>query len=157
MEQLDTKYTHSKLRFTTKKDLQLKNEVIELLKSGEMDDPVGCPQRTVRTRAPSNKPDQDAHSADTYIPKEVEATPVLSSLDKVEAEITSALVLDPKIIPRYNRLDATIKIGICTLKVASSKFKLIILLTMEHWGYRDTCKKSRPAKDVTGCVAKVCI
>ena len=94
--------------------MQLKNEAIKLLKSGELDDPVGCHQCTVRTEGPADLSLSDLDTSDTDIPKEAEATAVLSSRDRVKAEITNALALDLNIIPRYKHLDATIKIDICT-------------------------------------------
>ena len=52
-EQLKTGYTHSELRFMTRKDLQLKNEMINLLRNENLDDPVSYPQRTMRIVGPA--------------------------------------------------------------------------------------------------------
>ena len=95
-EQVATPYTHSDIRFTTRKDIQLKMEVIKLLQNRESDDPMSCPQRTVRTEGLIDIPLSDIDTSDTDILKEPKATPVLSSRDRVEVEIANALALDLK-------------------------------------------------------------
>ena len=129
--------------------------MIKLLDESSLVDPLCSPQRTIRTEGLADVPLTDLDTASTGIQKEAEAT-VLSSLDLVEAEVKKALSLDLTCIPRYMRIHPTRKVVLSPSKVASPKLKLIILLTAERWGYRDSSKTYRDRQRILRAASRMC-
>ena len=142
-EQLQINYTHTLKYDLAIRKIEKKNEIIKLSDTVVVSDPHVFPQCSIRTEDPTDVPLIDIDTADTYILKEEEATNALSSWDMFEDEISNGLALNLKIIPRYNKVDATDKILISTSKCASPKLKLIVLLTAKRRSYHGMSKSYR--------------
>ena len=131
--QSKNKFNLSNLRYDDPYMRRLKRAIVNTLEINGENDRDTIPHAGIET---STDTTTENASMEVATPTLQQYIPTIN--ERIETEIGSALSLDLSSFPRLQRSNPEKLITITKSKLATSQEKLIILLTMERWGYNSS-------------------